>query len=62
MSSNSENIELLIKEETEKRLEEMGSEDYEFPKKITKADVIVISLMIAVSMVFIVLCMTGVIE
>ena len=62
MSSNSENIELLIKEETEKRLEEMGSEDYEFPKKITKADVIVISLMIAVSMVFIVLCMTGGIE
>ena len=62
MRSNSENIELLIKEETEKRLEEMGSEDYEFPKKITKADVIVISLMIAVSMVFIVLCMTGVIE
>ena len=62
MSSNSENIELLIKEETEKRLEEMASGSYEFPKKISKVDVIIMGVMITVSMALIILCMTGVID
>ena len=62
MSKDKEDIGLLIKEETERRLEEMGSEDYEFPAKIGRGDIIAIVLMIVISMILIVLCMVGVID
>lgn len=51
----------LIEEETARRLEIMGSPDYEFPARINQVDVIVIITCIAVSLILIVLCMTGVI-
>ena len=56
-----ENIEVLIKQETAKRLEEMQDSSYEFPKKIGKGDVIGISVAVGVSLLLIILCMTGVI-
>lgn len=59
---SSEDIESLIKEETEKRLEEMGSKDYEFPKKIGKIDIYLIAIAIVLSILLIVLCMVGVID
>ena len=62
MSKDKEDIGLLIKEETERRLEEMGSENYEFPAKIGRGDIIAIVLMIVISMILIVLCMVGVID
>ena len=51
----------LIDEETEKRLELMQSPDYEFPKKAGAWNWFAICGSIAVSVVLIVLCMTGVI-
>ncbi len=54
-------IEELIAEETAARLKEMGSKTYQFPKKATVADAIGIVCAIGVSLVLIVLCMTGVI-
>ena len=57
-----ENIEVLIKEETSKRLAEMQEESYEFPQKIGRADVIGIVAGCAVSIILIVLCMLGVIR
>lgn len=51
----------LIAEETTKRLEEMASPDYEFPKKITRWDVVWMIVGVAVSTILIALCMTGVI-
>ena len=56
-----ESIEEMIYTETEKRLEIMSSPDYEFPPKASKADAIGIVAAIAVSLVLIILCMTGVI-
>lgn len=58
---NEVSIEQMIYDETEKRLAVMSAPDYEFPKKITKADIIGISVSVAVSFVLIVLCMVGVI-
>ncbi len=55
-------IEQLITEETTERLKEMGSKDYEFPKKATLLDAIGIVAMIAASGLLILLCMTGVIS
>ncbi|MCM1400219.1 MAG: hypothetical protein NC225_12145 [Clostridium sp.] len=55
-------LEELIASETEKRLNEMEQPDYEFPKKINKADVIVMIAGFLVSAVLIALCMTGVIQ
>ena len=54
-------IEELIYEETSKRLEEMAAPDYQFPPKITKADVFAIAASIGASLILIILCMTGVI-
>ena len=62
MSKDNEDIGLLIKEETEKRLEEMGSPDYEFPAKIGRGDIAVIVVSIVLSIILIVLCMVGVIN
>ena len=49
----------LIDQETERRLEIMEREDYEFPARIGKGDVIAIVASIAVSLGLIVCCMTG---
>ena len=57
----SKSIEELIYEETDKRLKQMSSPDYLFPKQLDKIDVIVITALIIVSMLLIILCMTGVI-
>lgn len=54
-------IEELIYEETDQRLKEMASPDYQFPPKADKKDAIGIIAAIAVSLVLIVLCMTEVI-
>ena len=54
-------IEELIYEETDQRLKEMASPDYQFPPKADKKDPIGIIAAIAVSLVRIVLCMTEVI-
>lgn len=54
-------IEELIYEETDKRLKEMASPDYVFPEKADKKDVFGIAAAIGVSILLIVLCMTGVI-
>ena len=51
----------LIDEETEKRLAIMQSPEYEFPKKAGTADWVFICLGIVISIILIVLCMTGVI-
>lgn len=59
---NNKSIEELIYEETEKRLSIMEKPDYEFPKRITKADVTVIIGGIVICAVLILLCMVGVIE
>ena len=54
-------IDELIYEETDQRLKEMSSPDYQFPPKADKKDVIGIIAGIGISLVLIVLCMTGVI-
>jgi len=54
-------IEELITEETSKRLKEMEAPDYEFPPKISRADIAAIAASIAASLVLIILCMTEVI-
>ncbi len=55
-------IEELINSETEKRLKEMEQPGYEFPKKIGKADIAVMAAGFVVSLLLIILCMTGVIK
>lgn len=57
----SKNIEELLYEETEKRLDIMESKEYKFPEKITKLDGYIIMGMIILSLVLIILCMSGVI-
>ena len=52
-------IEQLIYEETERRLEIMQSDTYEFPKKMTRVDYGVIIASVAASLVLIVTCMLG---
>ncbi len=54
-------IEDLIYEETDQRLKEMASPDYQWPKKADKTDAIAIVACIAVSLLLIILCVTGVI-
>ena len=54
-------IEELIYEETDKRLKEMTSPDYQFPKKADKKDVIGIVGSCVVCLALIVLCMMEVI-
>ena len=63
MSKENEiSLEELISEETAKRLDEMSAPDYEFPKKITRWDVVWMVVGVAVSTILIALCMTGVIS
>ncbi len=52
----------LITEETTKRLDEMASGNYEFPKRITRWDVVWMVVSVVVSAILIALCMTGVIS
>ena len=52
-------IEQLIYEETERRLEIMQSDTYEFPKKMTRVDYGIIIARVAASLVLIVTCMLG---
>ena len=52
-------IEQLIYEETERRLEIMQSDTYEFPKKMTRVDYGIIIASVAASLVLIVTCMRG---
>ena len=52
-------IEQLIYEETERRLEIMQSDTYEFRKKMTRVDYGIIIASVAASLVLIVPCMLG---
>ena len=52
-------IEQLIYEETERRLEIMPSDTYEFPQKMTRVDYGIIIASVAASLVLIVTCMLG---
>ena len=52
-------IEQLIYEETERRLEIMQSDTYEFPKKMTRVDYGIIIASVAASLVLIVTCILG---
>ena len=52
-------IEQRIYEETERRLEIMQSDTYEFPKKMTRVDYGIIIASVAASLVLIVTCMLG---
>ena len=52
-------IEQLIYEETERRLEIMQSDTYEFPKKMTRVDYGIIIASVAASLVLIVTRMLG---
>ena len=52
-------IEQLIYEQTERRLEIMQSDTYEFPKKMTRVDYGIIIASVAASLVLIVTCMLG---
>ena len=54
-----DSIEQLIYEETEKRLEEMQSDSYEFPKQMTKTDYMVIAVSVIVCTGLIIACMLG---
>lgn len=56
-----DSIETLITEETEKRLKEMGSPEYQYPKKLGKADAVTAFVLAGVCAVLILLCMTGVV-
>jgi hypothetical protein len=56
-----ESIEEMIYAETEKRLKTMEDPSYEFPKRIGKWDVVGIVAGVSVSILLIILCMTGVI-
>ena len=58
----SKNLEELIYEETERRLDIMESKEYKFPKRITKVDSYIIASIIITSLVLIILCMSEVIK
>jgi hypothetical protein len=62
VSKENQSIEELIYNETKKRLAIMEKPDYEFPKRITKVDVIAITAGIVICCLLIALCMMGVIE
>ena len=55
-------IDELIYEETDQRLKEMASPEYVFPEKADRKDAFGIVAAIAVCLLLIILCMTGVIE
>lgn len=54
-------IEELIYEETDRRLKEMADPAYPWPRKADKNDAIAIVVGICISLLLIILCMTGVI-
>ncbi|MCH5344330.1 MAG: hypothetical protein J1E64_09835 [Acetatifactor sp.] len=54
-------IEELIYEETDQRLKEMAAPNYKFPRKADIWDTIGIVVAAGVSLLLIILCMTGVI-
>ena len=54
-------IEELIREETQQRLKEMAAPEYPWPGKADRKDAIAIVVGIGISLVLIILCMTGVI-
>ena len=58
----SKNLEELIYEETERRLDIMESKEYKSPKRITKVDSYIIISIIIISLVLIILCMSEVIK
>jgi hypothetical protein len=62
LSKENQSIEELIYNETKNRLAIMEKPDYEFPKSITKVDVIAIVAGIVICSLLIVLCMMGVIQ
>lgn len=55
-------LEKMIAYETKKRLGEMEQPGYEFPKRITKIDVMVMVTGFGVSLLLIAMCMLGVIK
>ena len=58
----SKNLEELIYEETERRLDIMERKEYKFPKRITKVDSYIVISIIIISLVLIILCMSEVIK
>lgn len=62
MSDNRMDVGQIIEEETARRLNEMESPTYEFPKKAGIGDAIGIVAAIVVCLILIILCMTGVIQ
>lgn len=54
-------IEEVIYEETEKRIAEMQSPDYVFPKRLDHRDIAVILASMGISGLLLLLCMVGVI-
>jgi hypothetical protein len=61
-SKENQSIEELIYYETKNRLAIMEKPDYEYPKSITKVDVIAIVAGIVICLLLIALCMMGVIQ
>lgn len=55
------NIEKIIYDETKKRLEIMADNNYKFPNSFTKIDWSIIIFLIIINIIFIMLCMIGVI-
>ena len=62
MNKKNDSIMEELYAETEKRLEQMQQNDYEFPEKIANIDIAVIITMVVISGILITLCMTGVIR
>ncbi|MCI8514217.1 MAG: hypothetical protein HFI93_06255 [Lachnospiraceae bacterium] len=57
-----QSIERILYSETEKRLNLMEQADYEFPERIAKSDAAMIIGSVALCVILIALCMTGVIR
>ena len=57
-----ETIEELIYAETERRLKEMAAPQYVFPRRADKRDAAGIVAAVCVSLILIILCMTGAID
>lgn len=54
-----DSIEQLIYEETEKRLEIMQSDSYEFPEQMKRTDYIIIAAAVILCLILIIACMLG---
>ena len=54
-------IEELIYEETDQRLKEMADPSYQFPQEADRRDILGIIAAASISLLLIILCMTGVI-